>query len=1123
MVQGTVRHFFRIVGALGLALSVGVSLLAWRVATAPLPLDFLTPYIEEALTPGNGSYRFTLGGTALHWARERETLDIQATGVTVKAASGETVVLLPAVSVSFSVQALLQGRIAPHAIEVLDSRLHLRRTKEGFVFLNTDTAATGRTGTLSHAMGRLIAEMLPPPDPTRPRSSLRRIRLTGGAVTLDDAGTLWTANAITLELTQDPDGIRMTGRLQMQTADGPVPVAFNGHQNLSEDRNTHLVVTFSGLRPASLAHVPGGQALAGVDLPVAGTVSVRLMPDGAVDHLGFSLESPAGTVTLPAPQATAYEIRSLRVHGTVEPGFHGLTLDHGRIELADGPWLELAAATLTWTPPPAPEGPVLEGEDSAKDTMAGHSRANDSMKTPATPKKNKRRRPPLPPVPPPWLAPSPAVPPSMPAVPAVPPSGRLTLAADFTVSTLLLNDLMGHWPVGVASDPRAWIGANLRDGRIEQARFTASLGGPDAAGLAVESFYGALTVHEATIDYLKPMPPVRHATADVIFHPDRLEITARGGGVHDLRVTEGTVVITGLDHVDQFCAIALTVTGPVRDALRVIDSEPLGYATALGLAPAQADGSAVTRLVLTFPVEKSLTIDQIVVKAHARLSDLALRRLVAGHDMTNGTFTLAIDTEKLQASGQAVLADVPVQMEWHEFFDKTLSPVRSRYGLEGTFGDESRVALGLDFPPFVPSYLSGPVHTKLTASVGFDGTGTVNAEADLTAATLALAGIGWRKAAGQPATATGVLHAAAGVVRTVSRFALHAEPEAFITGHIAFTPAGRLEEVAFDRLRIGRTDLTGTLNVGREGDWRLNMTGPAVDLVPFLQSPASSDDAASPDLTLALTATRLWGSEAGSLSDVTVMAHRENNLWHRGTLKARVGTDETVTATLAPGAGLADESSESSLRTVTLDSDDAGALLRTFDLFDNMIGGRVQVRAILDESNILQGSAEVQEYRLVNAPLLARLLTVAALTGILESLTGDGLRFTNLEMPFVHHDGVLSVTDFRTSGPSLGLTAMGKLFLREERMEMNGTIVPIYLLNSLLGKIPVLGDLITGEKGGGLFAATYTMTGSLADPVTTLNPLAVVAPGFLRNLFKVFDSVPDKKDDIRQNPGQDKK
>ena len=61
--------------------------------------------------------------------------------------------------------------------------------------------------------------------------------------------------------------------------------------------------------------------------------------------------------------------------------------------------------------------------------------------------------------------------------------------------------------------------------------------------------------------------------------------------------------------------------------------------------------------------------------------------------------------------------------------------------------------------------------------------------------------------------------------------------------------------------------------------------------------------------------------------------------------------------------------------------------------------------------------------------------------------------------------------------------------------------MPSYLLNSLPGRLPLVGRLFSAEPGGGLLAATFTATGTLGDPQVTVNPLAMLAPGMLRNLF----------------------
>jgi hypothetical protein len=123
------------------------------------------------------------------------------------------------------------------------------------------------------------------------------------------------------------------------------------------------------------------------------------------------------------------------------------------------------------------------------------------------------------------------------------------------------------------------------------------------------------------------------------------------------------------------------------------------------------------------------------------------------------------------------------------------------------------------------------------------------------------------------------------------------------------------------------------------------------------------------------------------------------------------------------------------------------------------------------------------------------------LYGLVEAARGPGLGFTRLEAPFRLSDDTLELTDARAFNASLGMTAKGQIDLARHAADLTGTIVPAYFFNSLLGDIPLVGRLFSPERGGGLFAATYSVRGSLDDPNVSVNPLAALTPGFLRGVF----------------------
>ncbi|MFP3422545.1 AsmA-like C-terminal domain-containing protein, partial [Bacillus sp. SIMBA_161] len=84
---------------------------------------------------------------------------------------------------------------------------------------------------------------------------------------------------------------------------------------------------------------------------------------------------------------------------------------------------------------------------------------------------------------------------------------------------------------------------------------------------------------------------------------------------------------------------------------------------------------------------------------------------------------------------------------------------------------------------------------------------------------------------------------------------------------------------------------------------------------------------------------------------------------------------------------------------------------------------------------------------------------------------------------------------------ALGLTTKGEVDLDAGQLDLTGVVVPAASTNRVLADIPVLGKLLTGGEGEGLFAVTYDVTGPLNQPKVDVNPLSALAPGFLRGLF----------------------
>src|SRR5699024_8235149 len=96
---------------------------------------------------------------------------------------------------------------------------------------------------------------------------------------------------------------------------------------------------------------------------------------------------------------------------------------------------------------------------------------------------------------------------------------------------------------------------------------------------------------------------------------------------------------------------------------------------------------------------------------------------------------------------------------------------------------------------------------------------------------------------------------------------------------------------------------------------------------------------------------------------------------------------------------------------LNLEADDMGAFLRALDLFDMVEGGDLRIVGtspgpVPDAPMDFEIWADA--YSLVEAPVMARLLTIASLTGLGNVLAGEGIAFQRLTGQLTLADGRLS-------------------------------------------------------------------------------------------------------------------
>jgi hypothetical protein len=1038
MIRRGASLLVRWIGGLAAGLALFAVFLVWRLSAGPVSLDYLTPFVAQSIAAAGDGLEVGIDHTFVSLSRDAG-IEIVARGVRLHRRSDEARLTLPELAIALSPRAALRGIVAPTRIVLDGPELRLERAADGSIRfgLGTEAPAAGDWAET------LLRELAAPPDRKGRLGFLAEVAVHDARLRVEDRAlrVAWQARRMEARLRRGAAGITGDAALVVSQPDGAEADLHGNFRYASGEDHLDIQLGFSDLRPAVFATAaPALAPLAALQLPFRGQLLLTL--DTAafrIDGAWGELSLGAGRIEHPALAGGVLGIASGRLRAAYDPAQGRVTIEQLALDLA-GPLLELTGTV------DGLGGNVLLGE--------------------------------LPP--------------------------GLDIAAELRLRDVPVDDLPRFWPERLAPRTRSWIEEHIHDGIVSEA--SAHLAGHvdlavDAPRpIHLETFAGTLAYRNLTVEYFKPLPPLRGVDGAGVFDRSRLDLVPSAGAVENVQLAGGAAKLSQLDTDDEQIAIDLGVRGPLRDVLDVLDTKPLRYAHELKLDPAQVAGQVDGRLTFSFPLKHDLTLDMVDFGARAALRGVALAQVVDGHDLTAGDLRLQLDRAALRLDGTARLADIPAKLSWMRSL-KPESATRARYTVEARLDDAARQHLGLDLSS---GLVQGPVDAAATVVETAGRRATANISLDLKDASLDVARLNWRKPAGTPLTAAIDLdlldeHIRAVRQATAKGGGLDARL-AVAFGNIGGGATG-ITGIDLPRFIIGETDVSGTVTRRAEGGWRVELKGLAFDASGLLADVdrSGAGGASDPPLVIDAAFDRLVLGPKREARNVKGQLYSDGRHWQAASLDATMFGGGKASLRFGEAAGD---------RSFRLATDDFGALLRLLGISENVAAGQLEVTGLVEDQGprrVFRGKVQGADYRVVGAPLFAKLLSVASFSGVGALLSGEGIPFARLYGDFTLADGKLELRDMRAYGGAIGVTANGTVDLAGDALDISGTLVPAYTINSILGSIPLLGKVLVGSEGGGLFAANFRVAGPTANAAITVNPLSALAPGVLRKLF-LFDA-----------------
>ena len=659
------------------------------------------------------------------------------------------------------------------------------------------------------------------------------------------------------------------------------------------------------------------------------------------------------------------------------------------------------------------------------------------------------------------------------------------------------------WPPVIGPKSRAWISENVASGRISDGTLRVNVA-PDMLAVAKDQKFLAdeaidfqFKLEGVTSRYFKDLPFLKDASGTAHLR----------GNTFDLKIESGTVTASNAGKLsirdtsfraEQLLAepatgkITINVGAEVPDLLAFAWEPDLNLFKNAGEIVQRAKGQGEAQIRLQMPLMKGLPKESVSAEATLKVTNGAVDNLVPGIDVTGANLTITSSKAGIKLAGPVKVNGLPAQVQWSRMGPQG-SPVKA--SLSATLTEDAQEKLGIKFGGF----MNGPIGV----SADFANLGSAEQEmtgtADLSDADIRISALNWYRPP-TPGTTASFRFRKNGDKTSVLEDLVVKGPGLSLKGDVSLGPGNSLVKAAFSQVWLNEENNFAMSITPGDGIQTVVINGASFDARPFVKSMFSktaqggaSKANAKANLDIQARVDRIIAHRGENVTGAAADIAIRNGAVAQAEIKGQFLSGAPIVVRVRQG----DEG-----RLMQVNSGDGGATLRAANLYSKVSGGEISFSANLvgTGSTIQRGQLVMRDFAVRNESALAQVDNRGR-----QRKSGprrEGLNFKRLTLPFTSDERFIRIGDTLLRGADLGASGSGIIRKSDGAIDITGTIIPAYELNAALGKIPVLGMIITGGKGQGIFGLTFALSGTFAKPQFQVNPLSAVAPGIFRKIFE---------------------
>ena len=1056
------RKMFRVFG-IGMLLVLLLTL--WTLYRGPIAVPYLKPYIIQALNYDEDEYQIDVGNVHIELVRSIQPIRVTAQDIEVRKRDDSFMINAPKLYLSFSLRALLKGIIAPSDVEIKDAMLVVN-AKYGVTEDNNSEVNKKKLQFYMEQFKEFL-QKYNAPDRIYPESFVNNINIVNANVEFHEVelGRDWMLSDLNFEFSRNLINMEINAGAQIDINGKVASAGVESVYHANMDK-MDLDIFFSDLILSDIMSTfnetteDNMLSMLGIEVPVNGKISTSIQladmlqhTQDAADYLGesieyikFEIDGDKGYISFNGEEKYNYEIDKMALTGEMTGGIDEIHIDNAAFKLGG------QEATISLQ---ASGFETYFLENSLKDFVM-----------------------------------------------------RWTVS----VSEFPFGELSRFWPRYIAEPAWQWCKDGLIGGTAQKADFIFDFGydrKSETWGLL--QLRGTGHLNDVDLFYLEGMPLVHHVYGTAHFSEHNILIDIDKGVSDGVIVTNGKVDIYDLNKEDNFISIDLVGNSSVTDVLKLIDNPPLEFTRDMGLDPQAISGQVDVRLKLDFELRQDLQGKDVKVDVAADLHNMKTSQLIDDHLITSEKMKLKVNSKGWNLSGDAKFDNVPIQLQIDEPF--AAKDYKSKCHVELVLDEAVKKELGLDWAVLNAPSLEGNIDIKADIITKKDNLIDVDVQADLQHTKLNYTYLGLIKEKGQPASGNIKLQFADKKLLSVPKFNL-IKSGWVMNGKIGTYPSGRIKIIEISDISAPKTSARAKINLtdSDKPTIKVEISGNSYNLMPMFEQKEDDKQNQEPSADVVqeneddgleklnntdifMTVGSLWTNQSTPIQNFAGSAKLRHGIGiDELHMIGNFGIDKSIKVNVDYTPRDKNE------HYLAIDSNNAGSTLKVLHIYDNMVGGNLKIEARRDKDKKFIGHAAIRDFSIQNAPVMAQILSVASLTGMLDLLKGDGLTFTHSSAPFEYQYKVLRLKHAKAEGNVLGLTAHGIYNRGTDNINISGAIAPAYSLNRLLGKIPVVGNLLA-SKDGTIFAADYKVSGPVSDADVDINSLSILSPNSMKEWY----------------------